>query len=151
MTPSVMNLHRIRRNRVSIVATSFLHCTCSLNTTWCVLLHGLWRQQTGMEAICTCWVKDWGIFPYLLSLEPLYHLIQVQHQVHSLTFGCLKLGEMCFIDLRNFCSQVHSYTAMLFSPFGCTNPPPSVLSFLLVQNQSPKDFAGSDITNTYML
>jgi len=34
MTPSVMNLHR--RNVVSIVATSFLHCTCSLNTTWCV-------------------------------------------------------------------------------------------------------------------
>jgi len=34
MTPSVMKLHR--RNIVSIVATSFLHCTSSLNTTWCV-------------------------------------------------------------------------------------------------------------------
>jgi len=35
--------------------------------------------------------------------------------------------------------------AMLFAPFGCTYPPPSVLPFLLMQNLSPKDIAGSDI------
>ena len=29
--------------------------------------------------------------------------------------------------------------AMLFSPFGCTNLPPPVSPFLLMQNQSPKD------------
>ena len=38
-------------------------------------------------------------------------------------------------------------TAMLFAPFGCmcTHPPPPVLPFLLMQNLSPKDIAGSDI------
>ena len=36
-------------------------------------------------------------------------------------------------------------TAMLFAPFGCTHPPPSVPPFLLTQNLSPKDIAGSDI------
>jgi len=35
--------------------------------------------------------------------------------------------------------------AMLFAPFGCTHPPPPVLPFLLKQNLSPKDIAGSDI------
>ena len=35
--------------------------------------------------------------------------------------------------------------AMLFAPFGCTHPPPPVLPFLLTQNLSPKDIAGSDI------
>jgi len=35
--------------------------------------------------------------------------------------------------------------AMLFAPFGCTQPPPPVLPFLLTQNLSPKDIAGSDI------
>ena len=35
--------------------------------------------------------------------------------------------------------------AMLFSPSGCTNPPPPVPYFLLMQNQSPKDIAGSDM------
>ena len=33
--------------------------------------------------------------------------------------------------------------AMLFAPFGCTSPVPP---FLLTQNISPKDVAGSDIT-----
>ena len=36
-------------------------------------------------------------------------------------------------------------TAMLFAPFGCTYPPPPVPPFLLTQNLSPKDIAGSDI------
>jgi len=36
-------------------------------------------------------------------------------------------------------------TAMLFSPFGYTYPPPPVPPFLLAQNLSPKDIAGSDI------
>ena len=35
--------------------------------------------------------------------------------------------------------------AMLFAPFGCTHPPSPVLPFLLTQNLSPKDIAGSDI------
>ena len=35
--------------------------------------------------------------------------------------------------------------AMLFAPFGSTNPPPPVLPFLLTQNLSPKVIAGSDI------
>ena len=35
--------------------------------------------------------------------------------------------------------------AMLFAPFGCTHPPPPVPPFLLMQNLSPKDIAGSDI------
>ena len=34
----------------------------------------------------------------------------------------------------------------LFAPFGCTYPPLPILPFLLKQNLSPKDFAGSDIT-----
>jgi len=36
-------------------------------------------------------------------------------------------------------------TAMLFAPFGCTNPPLPVPPFLLTQNLSPKDIAGNDI------
>jgi len=35
--------------------------------------------------------------------------------------------------------------AMLLAPFGCTHPPPPVPPFLLMQNLSPKDIAGSDI------
>ena len=35
--------------------------------------------------------------------------------------------------------------AMLFSPFGYTHPPPPGPPFLLTQNLSPKDIAGSDI------
>ena len=34
--------------------------------------------------------------------------------------------------------------AMLFAPFGCTHPPSPVPPFLLTQNLSPKDIAGSD-------
>ena len=34
---------------------------------------------------------------------------------------------------------------MLLAPFGCTRPPPPVPLFLLMQNLSPKDIAGSDI------
>jgi len=41
--------------------------------------------------------------------------------------------------------QANPDTAMLFAPFGCTHPPPPVPSFLLMQNLSPKDIAGSDI------
>ena len=37
-------------------------------------------------------------------------------------------------------------TAMLFSPFRYTHPPPPVPPFVLTQNLSPKDIAGSDIT-----
>ena len=39
----------------------------------------------------------------------------------------------------------------MFSPSGRTNPPPSVLPFLLAQNHSPKNTAESNITNTHML
>ena len=35
--------------------------------------------------------------------------------------------------------------AMLFAPFGCTHLPPPVPPFLLMQNLSLKDIAGSDI------
>jgi len=35
--------------------------------------------------------------------------------------------------------------AMLFAPFGYTHPPPPVPPFLLTQNLSHKDTAGSDI------
>jgi len=35
--------------------------------------------------------------------------------------------------------------ALLFAPFGCTYPLPTVPPFLLKQNLSPKDIAGSDI------
>ena len=35
--------------------------------------------------------------------------------------------------------------AMLVAPFGCTHPSPTVPPFLLTQNLSPKDIAGSDI------
>ena len=41
--------------------------------------------------------------------------------------------------------KMSSDTAMLFAPFGCTHPPPPVPPFLLTQNLSPKDIAGSDI------
>ena len=34
---------------------------------------------------------------------------------------------------------------MLFAPFRCTHSPPLVPPFLLTQNLSPKDIAGSDI------
>ena len=41
--------------------------------------------------------------------------------------------------------------AMLFAPFGCTHPLPPVLPFLLTQNLSPKDIAGSDIMKLKVL
>ena len=41
--------------------------------------------------------------------------------------------------------QTSPDAAMLFAPFGCTHPPPPVPPFLLTQNLSPKDIAGSDI------
>ena len=44
--------------------------------------------------------------------------------------------------------QTSPEAAMLFAPFGCTHPPPPVSPFLLVQNLSPKDITGSDITST---
>ena len=34
---------------------------------------------------------------------------------------------------------------LLYAPFGCTHPPPPIPPFLLKQNLSPKDIAGSDI------
>jgi len=33
--------------------------------------------------------------------------------------------------------------AMLFAPFRCTHPPPPIPPFLLKQNLSPKDIAGT--------
>jgi len=39
-------------------------------------------------------------------------------------------------------------TAMLFTSFGCTHPPPLVPPFLLTQNLSPKDIVGS---NTHIM
>ena len=42
-------------------------------------------------------------------------------------------------------SKTGSDAAMLFAPFGCTHSPPPVPPFLLTQNLSPKDIAGSDI------
>ena len=41
--------------------------------------------------------------------------------------------------------------AMLFAPFGCTHPPPPVPPFLLTQNLSSKDIAGSDIMKLKVL
>ena len=41
--------------------------------------------------------------------------------------------------------------AMLFALFGYTNPPPPVPPFLLTQNLSPKDIAGSDIMNESLM
>jgi len=38
-------------------------------------------------------------------------------------------------------------SSQLFTPIGCTRPPPPVLPFLLAQTLSPKDIAGSDITS----
>ena len=38
--------------------------------------------------------------------------------------------------------------AMLFAPFRCTHPPPPVPPFLLKQNLSPKNIAGSDVMST---
>ena len=38
--------------------------------------------------------------------------------------------------------------AMLFAPFRCTYPPPPVPPLLPMQNLSPKDTAGSDITTS---
>jgi len=35
--------------------------------------------------------------------------------------------------------------AMLFALLGCTHPPPPIPPYLLKQNLSPKDIAGSDI------
>jgi len=34
---------------------------------------------------------------------------------------------------------------MLFAPIECTHPPPHDLPFLLMQNLSPKNIAGTDI------
>jgi len=46
-----------------------------------------------------------------------------------------------------FFSQTHTQLCC-FHPLGvCTNPPPPVPPFLLTLNQSPKEIAGSDITN----
>ena len=42
-------------------------------------------------------------------------------------------------------------TAMLFAHFGCTHQPPPVPPFLLTQNLSPKDIAGSDIMKLKVL
>ena len=41
--------------------------------------------------------------------------------------------------------ETSSDVAMLFTPFGCTHPPPPIPPFLLKQNLSPKDIARSDI------
>jgi len=43
--------------------------------------------------------------------------------------------------------QPNPDTAMLFSPFGCIYQPTPCPNLLLTLNLSPKDIAGSDITN----
>jgi len=43
--------------------------------------------------------------------------------------------------------QLSPEADMLFAPFWCTHSPPPVPPFLLAQNLSPKDIAGSDITS----
>jgi len=50
---------------------------------------------------------------------------------------------MLFKDLL----QLSPEAAMLSRPIVETHPPPPVLPFLLAQNLSPKDIAGSDITS----
>ena len=47
--------------------------------------------------------------------------------------------------------QMSPDTALLFTLFGCTHPPPPVQPFLLMQNLSPKDIAGSDIMKLNVL
>ena len=47
---------------------------------------------------------------------------------------------------KEYVSKAEPEIAILFAPFGCTHSPPPVLPFLLKQNISPKDIAGSDIT-----
>jgi len=42
-------------------------------------------------------------------------------------------------------------TAMLFAPFRCTHPTPPIPPFLLKENLSPKDIAGSDIMKLKVL
>ena len=42
---------------------------------------------------------------------------------------------------------ISAEVSMLITPFECTQPPPLVLPFLLVQNLSPKDISRSDITS----
>ena len=42
-------------------------------------------------------------------------------------------------------------TAMLFAPSGCTHPPPLVPPFLLSQNLSPEDIAGSHMMKLKVL
>ena len=42
-------------------------------------------------------------------------------------------------------------TVMLFAPFGCTHPPPPVPPFLLSQNLSSKDIAGSHMMKLKVL
>ena len=53
--------------------------------------------------------------------------------------------EMAFPVLTKLLLKTSPDTAMLFAPSVCTHPPPPVPPFLLTQNLSPKDIAGSDI------
>jgi len=54
---------------------------------------------------------------------------------------------MVYLGMTKGFLQLSPEAAMLPGPRVETHPPPSVPPFLLVQNLSPKNSAGSDITN----
>ena len=62
-----------------------------------------------------------------------------------------KMAEMALpVPTKTFLSRSPD-TAMLFAPSGCTHPPPLVPPFLLSQNLSPKDIAGSHMMKLKVL
>ena len=56
-----------------------------------------------------------------------------------------KRTEMALPEPNKSLLKTSPDAAMQFALFGCTHPPPPVPPFLLTQNLSPKDIAGSDI------
>ena len=66
---------------------------------------------------------------------------------HSLSPFTQRRREMAHPVVTNGFLQLSPEAAMLPGLSVETRPPPPVLPFLLVQNLSPKDIAGSDITS----
>jgi len=72
-------------------------------------------------------------------------LLQAAHKIAVSCPKCVCCKLLRQINKRNDPIDASPDIAKLFSPFGCTNPPPPVPPFLLMQNQSPKDIADSDM------